>query len=306
VRSNESKPVVSVVSSVEREWAELADRFIGALENQQNVDVDRLEVIVVDGFGDDGLADRLAVRLKSYDGPLQLELLSTKKCGRAAAHNRGIERSKSDLILLLADDFIATPALVSAHLQLHQERPGEHVVGIGPGIFPPEWELSPYMHWLDHGGGLFGISFIGENARPPPPGFFYGANTSIKRSLLEQAGPFDEDFPYDCADDSEMGVRLRKLGMRSVYLPEAIAHHWHEQDLEDGRIRGRLGGESAAILDLKVGGMARLRAGLERNRKIRFRRPKNMRAFWKTTIHYEFCQGYKQAAERMLRHDQKK
>jgi GT2 family glycosyltransferase len=291
---------VSIISSVEREWFELSDRFINALERQRQLELEKIEVLIIDGFGDDRLARYIAAKQESYDGPLQLELFSVEKCGRGAALNHGIKRSSSELLLFLADDFIATSFLVEEHLQLHLHRPEEHVVGIGPGIFPPEWELSPYMRWLDYDGGLFGVSFVGDDAEPPPPGFFYGANTSIKRSFLERSGLFDEDFPYDCGDDSELGVRLAKLGLQTVFLPAAVAHHWHEQGLEDGRIRGRMGGESAAILDLKIGGISRLRAGLDRNSKIRFRRPKNQKAYWKTVIHQEFCHAYREAALSLL------
>ena len=296
-----SHPEISIITSIERDWLDLMPRWLQALEQQQDVACENLEVVVVNGFGDEKLARKIAEQQAKFAVAFSLSFHTMKKCGRAAANNHGIKHSSGNLLLFLADDFVASPRLVEQHLALHRLHPAEHVVGIGPGIFPPEWELSPYMHWLDYGGGLFGTAFVGEHARPPPADFFYGANTSVKRSFIEKAGLFDEDYPYDCGDDAELGIRLRQLGLQSKFLPDAIAYHWHEQGLPDGLARARLSGESVAITDFKLGGETRLRAGIQQRRKTRSQAPKDLESRWKMLFIESFNKAYKNAARKLIK-----
>src|SRR5207249_53027 len=69
-----------------------------------------------------------------------------------------------------------------------------------------ELRRDAFMTWLDAGAGRF-----------------YRSNVSLKRSLLERAGGFDEQrFPLVYAD-IDLGLRLGELGFRSVYNPKARA-----------------------------------------------------------------------------------
>jgi GT2 family glycosyltransferase len=126
----------------------------------------------------------------------------------------------------------------------------EEMVSIGPGLFPKDQRTNDFMHWLENSGELFGVSFT-DPAFQLPPYYFYMANTSLKLSFLQRAGPFDEDFPYDAMDDWEMGKRLVACGMRNHYLPDAVATHEHIISLEERCRAMRQAGESSAIYDAK-------------------------------------------------------
>ncbi len=170
--------------------------------------------------------------------------------GRAAANNYGILHAKADLLLFLADDFVPMPGLVAEHLGFHDRQPERHIVGIGPGIFPPQEKLREFMRWLDDSGELMGVSFTRKDAVIPAE-YFCAANTSAKKSLLFAAGLFDEDFSYDAWDDYEMGLRLSRIGMKAVYLPTAVAHHLHDVPVHERRRAMRNAGESAALFEQK-------------------------------------------------------
>jgi GT2 family glycosyltransferase len=84
--------------------------------------------------------------------------------------------------------------------------------------------------------------------------FFATGNVAIARHWLEQvcetpAGPFDERFHLYGWEDLELGVRLKRLGLRLVKCPQATGYHWHPpfelQQLpaliERERQRGRMG-----------------------------------------------------------------
>ncbi|MBI4261182.1 MAG: glycosyltransferase, partial [Actinobacteria bacterium] len=171
---------------------------------RQTVDPGLVEVVLVDAYCHPGVLAEAREVAGEVSGILQSRVVELPRSGRAVSWNRGIEEASAPLLLLLADDFVAAPGLVESHLALHLERPQDHVVGIGPAVFPPD-DRSAFMAWLEDSGRLLGVSFT----RPDPellPAFFYGANTSIKRSLLERAGPFDEAFPHHGWDDHEMGI----------------------------------------------------------------------------------------------------
>lgn len=122
------------------------------------------------------------------------------------------------------------------------------MVGLGPALFPPELRSSPFIRWLEDEGRLFGVSF----ARPDPgamAAYFYGANTSVKRALLDRVGPFEEAFPHHGYDDHEMGLRLRRAGMEVEFLSEALAFHRHDITVADRIEVMRESAESVRILE---------------------------------------------------------
>lgn len=292
---------LSIVSVLDRDWRDEMPLYIEALEKQRGVDFEKIEVIVINGSGDKKIGQMIEQMKQGYSGVLQLQAYNIKKCGRAAASNFGITQSTGGLLLLLGDDFIASPALVAEHLRLHRENPEEELVGVGPGIFPHDWDLSPFMHWLETSGALFGVAFTGEHAISTDSDYFYGANSSLKRAFLTRAGAFDEDYPYSCWDDYEIGLRLRELGMKTHYLPDAVAYHWHQISVSERCESMRHAGESAAIMDFKQGGIEKLRNGVAQRRKRRLaNQPRNQEERWQWLLVGEFNKAYKNAAKRLI------
>ena len=224
-----------------------------ALGLQQGVSYEEYEVIVVDSLH---LYDwtETVERTRSQYPAMNLQLLSLPESGsRARQLNAGIRAAVADWLLLLADDFIPAPQLLYLHQQAHRHDPDQCLVAMGPGVFRRDATTTEFMRWMEDSGTLFGVSFTLRDLVQLPPHFFYMANTSLSRWLLEQAGPFDEDFPYDAMDDLEMGWRLRYMGMRTSYLPGAIAIHEHIISFQDRCRAMEKAGESAAIYDAKQG-----------------------------------------------------
>jgi GT2 family glycosyltransferase len=172
---------------------------------------------------------------------------------RAKAINAGVRLARADLIVLLADDFLPDPGLVSAHLRFHEQHPEPSLVGIGSGKFPAHLCACAFRRWLEDSGTLFGVSFT-QTAREWPDHFFYAANTSFKKAFFNPVGGFDEDFPHPAWDDYEMGLRLRKNGMRSLPVPQAVASHEHAVTLDERCAAMREAAASAVILEGKYPG----------------------------------------------------
>jgi GT2 family glycosyltransferase len=290
-------PTVSIVVPVQ-EHACLGTT-LDALGNQTGISHDEYEIIVVDSLH---LYDwtQTVDSFRSRFPDLKTELLVLAESGsRARQLNAGIAIARAPWLLLLADDFIPSPAVVRLHLQAHIQDPDSRLVAMGPGLFRQDSSTTEFMHWLEDSGALFGVPFTRRDLVELPPHYFYMANTSLSRQLLERAGPFDEDFPYDAMDDLEMGWRLRSLGMRTCYLPDAVATHEHIVSFQERCQTMEKAGESAAIFDRKSDSPgpwqklvsmpgARLSARRKENREQRYRR----------ILNQHFRLGYKRAMNR--------
>lgn len=168
--------------------------------------------------------------------------------GRAAALNAMLGRAAGDIVLFLADDFVPDCRLVVRHLHFHERHPEPQRAAVGPGLFPALSRRSEFVRWLEDSGSVFGVPFTDPNLVLPHH-FFYLGNTSVKRSLLDRAGHFDERFPFDAWDDYEMGLRLCGEGYHAGYVPKAACVHQHHVTLRERMEQVRRGGRSAAIQD---------------------------------------------------------
>ena len=189
------------------------------------------EVIVVN----DGASE---YTVRTYDNHRRscpwtpVRLLNSDGNGRAAANNTGARASRSDLLLFIGDDFIPTPTLVRAHVELHRNLPHVDAVGIGPAFFPDALRGDPFRCWLEDSGKLFGVPFRLAAVHWPRT-FFYAGNASIRRGWFDRLGGFDDTFQHEAGDDFEFGLRLSRIGGRSHFLPKAFAWHDHALTLPE-------------------------------------------------------------------------
>ncbi|MEP7181676.1 MAG: glycosyltransferase [Betaproteobacteria bacterium] len=192
------------------------------------------ELIVVDAGHRADVADA-AARHRARHPASGIRVVRGGARGRAAANNAGIAAARSDLIIIMADDLVPASTLVAAHLAFHESRPGAAAVGVGPGYFTEPLRRDPFRRWLEDSGTLFGIPMRAGRLGWSDT-FFYVGNASFSRSLYDDVGRFDERFAHDVWDDFEFGCRLAAHGVRSTFLPKALAWHDHAVDLEE---RGR-------------------------------------------------------------------
>jgi GT2 family glycosyltransferase len=229
---------------------------------------------------------------------------------RAAAYNQGIRQTSGDIVLLLSDDFIPEPQLLEEHLALHESERADHVAGIGPGMFPESLRRDPFCRWLEDSGELFGLSFT-TGPYPEIAGFFYSANTSLKRRFLMGDNLFDERIEVDAWDDYELGRRLFERGMEIHYLPRARAIHHHHVDLEARRQQMRRSGQAAAVFDRiyppphdwttgtdpsRSTLALALGAAFARSRHLLGRHPRDRVEYYRQTLDLEFLRAYRAAA----------
>jgi hypothetical protein len=137
--------------------------------------------------------------------------------------------------LFLDDDVLALPGLVAAHLAAHDREPAADVGVLGHVRWARRPRPTAFMRWLDDG-----IQFDFRGLAPgADAGWwrFYTANASVKRTMLERVGGFDEErFPFGY-EDLDLAARMADHGFRLRYEPDALAEHVHPQTIEDWRER---------------------------------------------------------------------
>ena len=187
---------------------------------QQTIPAKEFEVVVVDDGSSDGTEEFCA----SFHPPFAFHYFRQANAGAGAARRKSIEHARGEFVLLCNDDTIASPGLLAEHNRAHQSHAREKIAALGDFRYPPEAvdrALTCYLSWHPF---LFPQVSLqpGLHAKNA---YFVGCNLSIRRDAILAAGSFDPQFRV--AEDTELGVRLRRDGFRVLYVPEAQATHMH-------------------------------------------------------------------------------
>jgi GT2 family glycosyltransferase len=149
--------------------------------------------------------------------------------GASSARNAGWRAAATPLVLFIDDDILPEPPLVAEHLDWHERHPEETVGVLGHVRWADELKVTPFMRWLEHGIQFDYPNIVGTEAGW---GRFYTANASVKRSLIERVGGFEEErlpFGYE---DLDLALRMHEHGFRLLYNRAAEAEHVHPMDIE--------------------------------------------------------------------------
>jgi len=228
------------------------ERTLKGLEQQETEDC--FEVIVVD----DGSTDNTASLVNTFRSKTELTVSYYYQPNRkqGAARNLGARFAEGEYLLFLGDDIVPGHHLVQKHLERHQapeskelaaSGKAEELVVIGYTVWPEEWEKTRFLEFIGEKGWQFGFSLI-EDHDDVPFNYFYTSNLSLPRKLFLASGGFDEDFDAYGWEDIELSLRLRKMGSRMVFQPEARAFHYHSTDLSSFARRQHQVGLSACRL----------------------------------------------------------
>ena len=199
----------------------ILQKCIIALEQQRFVDdiIRDYEIIVVD----DGSTDRTLVWLSENQTNLpHVKVYQQDHRGAAAARNLGVEKAVGDTIIFIDSDLIVTESFLQAHADAlvkgKQDLNSDRLFTYGAVINTNNFEdptSEPYK--------ITDFSAA----------YFATGNVAIARKWLIEAGLFDTGFQLYGWEDLELGVRLKKLGLKLIKCPQAVGYHWHPAfDLE--------------------------------------------------------------------------
>ena len=200
--------------------ADLLARALRSLHAQRLPPGVDLEVIVADNGSVDA-----SVEVAGEHGARTI-LLGTNR-GVSHALNRGIDLSRGEWVVLLNNDVDLAPDWLAILLDAASRADAWFATGKVFG--------RAQSHLLDGAGDAAcrgGVAWRLGNGKPdvlafsePRDTFFPSATASLfRRAFFERAGLFDESF-FAYLEDVELGMRAAGLGLRGIYVPDAVA--WH-------------------------------------------------------------------------------
>ena len=213
-------------------------KSLRALEKQQLAPyspVEGYEIVVVDDGSTDGTLDWL----EDHRGELpHVRVWEQNHQGAGIARNLGVEKAQGDTIIFIDSDLVVTENFLQSHADALLQ--GQKQLGND--------RLFTY-------GRVVNTCNFDEPTSEPykitdfSAAYFATGNVAIARKWLIEAGLFDTQFQLYGWEDLELGVRLKKLGLKLIKCPQAVGYHWHppfnlEQipNLIDKEIqRGRMG-----------------------------------------------------------------
>jgi glycosyltransferase involved in cell wall biosynthesis len=212
--------------------SELLRRTLKSLEECQKPKSYR-ETIVVEN-GQKGSIEEI---VKDFRSSLNAKYQYVGNANKSNALNQGIRTIPNGLIFLTDDDVRFHPRVLCAY-DGESDKYGSGQIYGGPVRVdyqrePEEW-LKPYLP-----SSAKGWSF-GEDDRRikviEDEGIaFIGLNWALFRKDIEKAGWFNPNFGPGSptgsrGQETEMQIRLQNVGMKKVYIPEAIVWHYVPPD----------------------------------------------------------------------------
>lgn len=188
----------------------ILEKCLRALEGQiYNSDIEGYEVIVVDDGSTDGTLEWLAAEPFPH-----VRTLAQSHQGAAAARNLGVLKARGDTIIFIDSDLVVTETFLQAHRDALAiaSRKSDRVFTYGRVV-----NTCNFDHPTSEPYKITDFSAA----------YFATGNVAIARHWLEAAGLFDPAFQLYGWEDLELGVRLKKLGLKLIKCPQAVGYHWH-------------------------------------------------------------------------------
>jgi hypothetical protein len=208
------------VTVVTRNRASVLGHCLRALADQ-SLDPSRYEIIIVD----DGSTDETSAVIAAVQREARCEIRAFRfpeHRGVSAARNRSIREARGTIIVFVDSDGLVPPSFLATHLATHREH-HRHVICRGPIIATNSLQHPFAARW-----GILDLN----------TSFFDTSNASVHREDLLRAGLFDEMlFHWEGLD---VGLRLRRLGLRRVYRRNAPLYHYQLLPVTSESLEGLL------------------------------------------------------------------
>jgi GT2 family glycosyltransferase len=180
------------------------------------------EVIVVDSNSMDGT--------EGLKNSFPIKFFSIRERSRELAQNLGVSVASGDIVAFLDDDVVVCKEWLDEILKPYSKG---NVGGVGGRVVP--YGRPRHFHTAIESsdiGKVFPSGLVIGNFDIPLPqpievDSFIGCNMSFKRELLLSIKGFDKNYGGNFyRDDTDLCLRVRKLGCVLVYQPKALA--WHK------------------------------------------------------------------------------
>jgi glycosyltransferase involved in cell wall biosynthesis len=188
------------------------------------------ELVIVDDASNDGTAQWL--RNWDRSGP-PLTLVSCRGVGPGAVRQAGVERASGELVVLLDDDVVPRPGLVSGHLAALRGEPMRIVLGYSPVALPARrgpGDVARFAYARDYERRCeryrAGAAPVLHN--------LWGGNVGIWRESALRVGLSSPHFGERRTfyEDRDFGLRALRAGLEGVFDPSLVADHHHSRSAD--------------------------------------------------------------------------
>lgn len=211
----------------------------------QTLPAARFEILVVDFGSSDNTPDIL--ENYSLGAPVSTRWFRVDEGTPGAARNAGVRQARGKMVVLLDDLLLASPRLLEQHLIAHQGQAAP-ICGVGEVAFHPQIDIAtPAARKVALRNQRL------AKTHPLPCLDWRAQNLSISKSVLLEAGGFDEQFMFGHFSDAELAARLTKRGIEGRYLSDAHAYIWRRTSIDEERWRQYTKGYSYFTLEHKTG-----------------------------------------------------
>ena len=138
------------------------------------------------------------------------------------ARNRGLQHARGEVVIFLDDDVVPSPSLLKGHLAGYAD---PEVGGVAGRILNEAKVTAEHIdaRALDSLEGWWYTHF--NHAESVYLMHAQGCNMSFLKSLLIEIGGFDTHYRFAFRDDSDISFRVRELGYKIRFAPEAELIH---------------------------------------------------------------------------------
>ena len=141
------------------------------------------------------------------------------------SRNEALRHVKGDIISFLDDDVVVSADWQTALLSAFADPTVDAVAGRTRNLQPGENVYGPPIGRLLPDGSLT-EGFASLPAEVVEVDHGIGANMSFRRSMLARLGGFRDDYPGTAMrEDTDIFLRVKRLGGRAVFAPRAVVDH---------------------------------------------------------------------------------
>jgi GT2 family glycosyltransferase len=194
------RPLFSVVIATYNRPAVLARTLDQLTPERQGMAADAFEIIVTDDSRDD--ATEVMIR-ERYP---HVRYVRGAHRGPAANRNGGAAIAKGEWLAFIDDDCQPQDGWLAALAHADAASAPDVIEG---RILATEKIDSPFRH--------YGENLTGD--------LFWSGNLAVRRAVFNRLGRFDEDFTQAAGDDLELGARIRRSGVPTMFCPDATVVH---------------------------------------------------------------------------------
>lgn len=206
------------------------------------------EVVISDDGSTDGTIEMIHSLKK--DLPLNIQVIANEHLGCGGNHNQGIQAASGEIVLMLADDILPEPRLLSEHMKVHEQNPESSVVVCGHICQSPELPETAFQKAWDK---IANDMFLNERKDLKHGGFLV-SNISFKKEFMVNNGMF-KNWPSGSGEDLELGYRLHECGMKLIINSQALGYHHHPETLKSVAARSYMHGYNWHYLEKNVPGI---------------------------------------------------